>query len=195
MIAGDFLGTDVTGTTALGNSGDGVHILDASNNTIGPDNVISANAIAARGAGVSITGPQAVNNRVINNNIGTNRDSSAVLGNGRAGVYLAEAAHNNIIGSGNVISGNGFPPGADPLTTGSTGVYIFGAGTTGNWVTGNLIGTDRSGNHGLTGALVGVLIYDAPGNLVRYNTISGNQWAGVELASDATPGDRKPDRP
>ena len=140
----------------------------------------------ARGAGVGITGSQAIGNLVVNNNIGTNGNATTDLGNGRAGVFLADGANHNTIGGDNVISGNGIFSSSDPTNLGGAGVYIFGAGTTANTVTGNLIGTDRSGNRDLTDSFIGVLIYNAQVNLVSDNTISGNEWAGVELASDVT---------
>ena len=56
-VAGNFIGTNLAGTTAIPNGGDGVEINDAFNNTIGgtadaPSNVISGNT----GDGVEITG-------------------------------------------------------------------------------------------------------------------------------------------
>src|SRR5262249_35779651 len=66
LVQGNKIGTDVTGTVALGNANDGVYI-DSPNNTIGPGNLISGNL----GDGVRINGSSANNNSVVGNLIGT----------------------------------------------------------------------------------------------------------------------------
>ena len=91
-MAGNFIGTDVTGTLALGNGGDGMTIeMGASSNFIGGvdtnsggslaglGNVISAN----KGNGILITGAGATGMQIEGNDIGTNLSGSAALGNGR----------------------------------------------------------------------------------------------------------------
>ena len=112
LVAGNFIGTDVTGTKALGNAYTGVEIADSAwNNTIGGTtagdrNVISGNAQA----GVFIDG-SATGNLVAGNFIGTDVTGTKALGNGTAGVEIADSAWNNTIGGTtagdrNVISGN-----------------------------------------------------------------------------------------
>jgi hypothetical protein len=61
VVQGNFIGTDRTGTLALGNDNNGVAINSASNNAIGPGNVISANLLH----GVSITDPSASGRRAM----------------------------------------------------------------------------------------------------------------------------------
>jgi len=160
------------GTGDPGNQADGVRIDDAPDNQIGgpaagDGNVISSNS----GAGVNITGADATGNTVANNIIGLTSDASAVLGNDQAGV--ADTSPGTVIGPGNVISAN------------LIGVLISGSGASGVMVTGNLIGTDSTGEADLGNAEQGVEIDNASGATVSGNglgsqVISGNQ-VGVEI--------------
>ena len=82
-VAGNFIGTNPAGTTAIPNGGDGVEINDALNNTIGgtadgPSNVISGNT----GDGVEITGPHATGNVVAGDYIGTDLTGTVAIANG-----------------------------------------------------------------------------------------------------------------
>ena len=110
VVAGDLIGTDITGTVALGNGLDGVEInTSASSNTIGgtiagAGNVISGNA----SDGVEID-EAATANLVIGDLIGTDVTGTVAVGN-LEGVVITGS--NNTIGgtaagAGNLISGNG----------------------------------------------------------------------------------------
>jgi parallel beta-helix repeat protein len=94
----NYIGTDVNGAIALGNGGNGVSIVDAPGNLVGGNdrgnsarNVISGNV----GAGVSISGATSKTNQVINNYIGTGRDSSNAVPNEGAGVLFASGTTGN----------------------------------------------------------------------------------------------------
>jgi titin len=108
------------------------------------------------------------------NYIGLNAAGSAALGNGGHGVDVYSGPGNpintgNIIGAGNVISGNG-----------GSGVFLENLGTTGNWVQGNRIGTDVTGSFVVSNTWDGVTLSSAPGNWIGpSNLISGNGLAGV----------------
>ena len=158
-------------TANPGNLADGVWIDDAPDNQVGgassDGNVISSNA----GNGVEITGADALGNTVLNNIIGLTAAGTAVLGNDQAGV--ADTAPGTMIGPGNVISAN------------LIGVLISGAAATDVMVTGNLIGTDSTGETDLGNAEQGVEIESASGDTVKGNgqgsqVISGN-LVGVEI--------------
>jgi len=114
IIASNRIGTDITGTTGLGNgrgSGDwnrdGIQIVNAYSNTVGGPTPADRNIIAHNGrAGVFISGEQADFNVVQNNYIGTGINGSENLGNGDfgttdndadSGIYLEEGADHNII--------------------------------------------------------------------------------------------------
>jgi parallel beta-helix repeat protein len=125
-VVGNYIGTDITGSVALGN-GFGV-VISGSDNTIGGATAGARNVISGNnGSGVEIWSSQ---NLVAGNYIGTNAASTAALGNLGGGVTILDASANTI--SGNVVSGN------------STGDGVSVAGSAGNQIIGNLIGTTAS---------------------------------------------------
>ena len=71
-ISGNYIGTDATGTAAVGNQQDGIYIGEptggAQNNTIGPGNVIAHNS----GNGIRVDGPDTTGNRITQNSITDN---------------------------------------------------------------------------------------------------------------------------
>jgi hypothetical protein len=92
IVQGNFIGTNATGTVALGNDLNGVTTSEAPNNTIGGATTASRNIISANGRhGVSIgidTGSGATGITVQNNYIGTDVTGNNCLGNGRDGVFV-----------------------------------------------------------------------------------------------------------
>jgi len=179
LISGQGGGTDHTGTGSLGNISDGVQITSGpQDNTIGGDtpgerNVISANG----GSGVSIGDfltAGTSGNVVSGNYIGTDITGTVDLGNGNFGVEIDTGAINNTVGgaaagTGNVISGNNF-----------TGVTISDAGTVGNVIRGNFIGTDAGGTAALGNDGSGVSLFSGtndntvgPANIIAYNGAYG----------------------
>ena len=151
VIAGNFIGTDTTGTTALGNAGGGV-IISAANNTVGgttpgAGNVISGNT----GDGLEVNGSGATGAVVQGNIIGLNAAGTAILGNTGEGLLINDASGaligGTVAAARNVISGNGID-----------GVSLNNAGATGNLVQGNFIGTDTTGTIALGNVRHGVSI-------------------------------------
>jgi hypothetical protein len=96
-VEGNFVGTDVTGTVALGNAGDGVVIEEGAEfNTIGGITGGSGNIISGSGhLGIWLLGS---NNLIAGNYIGTDVSGMEALGNGSSGVSLHQNASNNLIG-------------------------------------------------------------------------------------------------
>ncbi len=186
QVEGNFLGTDVSGTAALGND-IGVWVDGVPDNTIGGTTAGARNVISGSKNfyGVYIIHSGATGNLVQGNFIGTDVTGTADLGNAQTGVFVSGASGNTIggtaAGAGNILSGNG------------TGVRITGAGSTGNVVQGNFIGTDVTGTEALGNAAFGV---DIPGsasnNIVggttreARNVISGNPGIGVRINSLST---------
>ena len=151
-VQGNLIGTDVTGTVALGNSGVGVDI-NASNNLVGGANTDARNVISANNRGVDLFGGS--NNTVQGNFIGTDVTGTIALGNPNVGVNLNTGVSNCIIGGltttpgtppGNLISGN----------IGNTGL-VLSADASGNLIQGNIIGADITGTQNL-GNSGGILI-------------------------------------
>jgi CSLREA domain-containing protein len=154
IVQGNYIGTDITGTRALGNA-IGVNLTNSANNTIGGASTGARNVISGnRRHGVHLGGPGSTGNVIQGNFIGTDSSGSALLSNAFTGVHLENGASGNTIGgaavgAGNVISGTG-PAGAG-------GIAMFsGAGA--NRVQGNLIGTDATGTHllGIVGSGVNI---------------------------------------
>jgi hypothetical protein len=169
IIQGNFIGTDVTGTKALG-LGDGIFTTGAAQ--IGgltatpgmpPGNVISG-ALAGGGSGHGIVIGNGVSNNVVQGNlIGTDATGTQALGNGLDGVVIFGAF--NVIGgidikARNVISANGL-----------RGVFLGtdNASVHDNLVQGNFIGTDITGTTLLGNASDGVQV-----SLSMNNTIGGD---------------------
>jgi titin len=187
-IQHNIIGTDLSGTTALGNASSGVGISGgASANTIGGTTWGLGNAISGNNNyGVVLFGDGTTNNAVLGNFIGASSTDTVALGNVGFGVGLANGASGNSIGAAvpggrNIISGN---------TRG--GISMFGAGTTGNSVQGNIIGLDYSGSAALPN-LVGVSIFgNAAANTIggaapgAGNIISGNNGDGIQLSGAST---------
>ena len=188
IVQSNFIGTDPTGTSPVGNREAGVYVENAPNTVIGGTttdlrNVISGNgqaSVLVVAQGIVITGAAASGTQVQGNLIGTDVNGSAALANLGIGVLIIGSPGNTIggtaTGARNVISGNGIH-----------GVEIDAAGATGNFVQGNHIGLDLNGNVGLGNAGDGIFISNAPGNIVggttaaAANAISSNAQAGVHI--------------
>jgi trimeric autotransporter adhesin len=180
-IANNFIGTAIGGTEELGNPV-GVRAMQARNNTIGPDNLISGN----NGPGISIRGPDASTNKILGNDIGTYIAAGGPLANLGHGVSLRDAPDTIIGGTTaeerNVISGNA-----------GSGVRIEGSPET--KVKGNLIGVyvgQESSDEYLGNRRDGVSVFGSPRTVIggstglslggacsgACNVISGNEVGG-----------------
>jgi hypothetical protein len=185
-VAGNLMGTDLTGELALPNGFYGIEV-DSGGNTVGgltagARNVISGNAQA----GVVLYQPNSIGNVIEGNYIGSDITGTKSVGVQPNGVDIDDGASNNTIGgttpaAGNLISGNL-----------NEGLGFFGTGTTGNVAQNNKIGTTASGLLSLGNGLVGEngngagVLFDngAGGNTLGTpgdgNLVSGN-GAGVVL--------------
>ncbi|RUL86295.1 NosD domain-containing protein [Tautonia sociabilis] len=179
LVSGNVVGLDATGLAALGNTGDGIALLDgASGNTVGGAQLAAGNIVSGNGAdGVVIAGGSA-RNLVSGNLIGSNASGDGAVGNAATGVRISGSSDNTVGGRVNLISGNG-----------AFGVAIAGPEASGNLVSGNLIGTDLSGRASLGGQQVGLVILNAPGNTVSGgNVIGGHSSDGVQLLGPGSSG-------
>jgi hypothetical protein len=94
-VAGNYIGTDLSGTKDLGNSNKGVYIYEAKNNTVGGATAGERNVISGNNSdGVRIIGSGASGNKVAGNYVGTDKNGTAALGNGGDGVYIKGAPNN-----------------------------------------------------------------------------------------------------
>jgi len=113
VIAGNYIGTNIDGDAARGNTAGGVLIADAASNSVGfalddDDNLIGIrNLISGNGGdGVRITGSSSTANLVAGNYIGTDASGVNALGNAGHGVQVANGAHGNFIGQGEASTQN-----------------------------------------------------------------------------------------
>jgi hypothetical protein len=111
-IQGNFIGTDLAGTHALGNLVGVQFAKAAHNNRVGGTAAGAGNVISGNGNGLVFTGSGTSNNTVEGNFIGTDVSGATALGNTANGVKFIGGAASNLIGgataaSRNVISGNG----------------------------------------------------------------------------------------
>ena len=197
VVEGNLIGTNASGTIALGNGTDyggtvgfglgngGVYIVNtnsSTNDTIGgiaagDGNVISGNT----GSGIDIA--DANSNLIEGNYIGLDISGTTSVPNLNGGVALTLSSNNTIGGTTsvarNIISGN---------TT--DGVNISGSTSTGNTVEGDYIGTDATGTIAVANGVGVVITTSATGNTIggttpgAGNLVSGNSGNGIAL-SDA----------
>lgn len=165
IIAGNFIGVDVTGAVALGNGWAGIYV-SSDGITVGTTtrgNVISGNA----DEGILIEGSNTI---VQNNLIGTDVTGTLGISNGLDGVAALLVENVDIGGSGanegNVISFN-------------SEAGIFGVEMDLSRVTGNIIGLDESGAVALGNGFEGIVLADSIDTTVASNIISGNGAGGI----------------
>lgn len=195
IIAGNLIGTDITGTSALPNGHNASQIFGAvhlgagsSLNVIGTNgdgqndaaegNLISGNDLI----GIIITGTNTQNNAVTGNIIGLDITGTSILGN-VGGIYIGTNADNNLIGTnadgkgddleGNRIGGNQ-----------TVGMLIASSNI---HISGNFIGTDKFGTADLGNGGPGINIVEPASDIVvggsyqKANIIAFNKASGISI--------------
>lgn len=213
-LQGNYVGTDITGTKALGNTGNGV--VAGENALIGGTAPEERNIISASGnfsgnvaLGVNNSGTSAT---VQGNYIGTDVTGTRSLGVAPAGITVVSNGNligGTVAGARNVISGNGIgiqigtfsgagmgnviqsnviglnAPGTGPLPNIQEGIAISNGSN-------NTIGGTEN-NDGNTIAFNGsraISIVTGTGNSVRGNSIFSNNGLAIDLGADGvTPND------
>ncbi len=211
VVAGNYIGTDRTGTTALPNGsifpqyaigveagpGSRVGVDGHDADPIAERNVISGNNSGASPSSLGDGVTAYAGSVIAGNYIGIDATGLQPLGNGGTGVVAEGGALIGTDGDGvgdeyeqNVISGN-YP------VTGQygTGIVVFGSGNT---IAGNDIGTDPTGTFSIGHQLMGVMFWGgSQDNVLGYdsddpvvdpaamrNVISGNSAYGVDMLGD-----------
>ena len=184
-VQGNFIGTDVSGTKALGNGWYGVEV-SRQDNVIGGSALGAGNVVSANGkGGIVLFLASASGNRVQGNYVGTDVTGTKDLGNVGRGIEFTNGAHDNLVGGDrfsqrNVISGN---------NGGGVGIY---SGSKYNYLLGNLIGLTQSGAGMLGNGYAGVIVTDNAGlnfiGAARAGNIIAANNQGIVLTSgcDAT---------
>lgn len=198
-VLGNYIGTNVTGTAALGNGAGGVRIVGGEANLVGG---------AVYGIIPAIKGNRIQYNAQVGVQLSADTHTNQVLANTIRynigyGVSLVSGAYDNVVGgdvitSLNVIGNNT-----------SYGVYLEGSSTTGNVVKfndienngadgitlrgdahDNTIGSDSPGAYNLIqyNAGSGLAVSDSGPNTVLYNHLASNAAYGLLLDGTATQG-------
>jgi hypothetical protein len=170
LVEGNLIGTDSTGSTAVGNNFDGVYVGHAGATiggiTAGTANILSGNGIY--GLAIDSSG------LVEGNLIGTSSAGTAAVPNieGGVGVLAAGATIGGSTGgTANTISGND-----------SDGINIYASCL----VEGNLIGTNEAGSAALANTNDGIAVFTAGATIggtssAAANVISGNTSIGLYI--------------
>jgi len=196
MVQGNFIGTDASGSNAVPNSFAGMTILNgATFNTIGGTTLTARNVISGNYIGVAIGNAGTSGNVVQGNLVGIGVDGRTAVPNTFAGIVVSGGATDNFIG--------GTAPGAANFVSANLqyGVSLSDAGTSGNTVEGNFIGTDITGTNGLgngTGSFYGANVELQSGATSNFiggtspgagNVIAFSSVKGVLLFDSATTND------
>lgn len=214
VIRNNYVGTDITGTVALGNASDGIQLTAGSNgSTVGLDWGDHTNVIAGNGRnGILVVGSS--NCGIYGNHIGVDVTGNQALANVSSGIDHI-SGQNLEVGQAenpdrkNIISGNG-----------EHGIRIsYNANATGSAIVGNRIGVGMNpsiplGNSsygifvegGNSGIMIGGASASEDGNMIahnkrgvslsatatavsiRRNGIWNHEWDGIYLASGANGG-------
>ena len=152
-VEGCYIGTDITGKTAVPNGGEGIGVF-SSNNIIGGTTPAARNVISGNlEEGIQVTpGSQAISGNVILGNfIGVSADGDKRLANQREGIFITGATRTTVggtlPGARNVVSGNHFD-----------GILLGNFSTTDNVIQGNFIGTDLTGTKAIPNDRNGISI-------------------------------------
>ena len=184
-LQGNFVGTDITGTVALGNTFDGVVASDGAligGTVSGARNVIAGNQQSNISLGLNNSGQSVT---VQGNYIGTDVTGSRAISSFTISSGIAIAGSNNIIGglvpeAQNVISGN------------AVGILFRSANVgspQGNVVQGNLIGLNAAGTAAIPNTQGGIQFTDGSNNFIggtqsgAANKIAFNDKYGVVVFS------------
>jgi CSLREA domain-containing protein len=171
LIEGNFIGTDITGSTDQGNAESGIAVENTSSNRIGWTAPASRNVISGNDLyGVLLFGILTPYNLVQGNFIGTDLTGTLPIGNG-VGIGIRHSPAANIIGGSvagarNIISGN------------QSGAHMSSA--IGTLLQGNLIGTDVNGSTPLANLSGVFLDTESSSNTIggttagARNVVSGN---------------------
>lgn len=180
VVAGNYLGTDITGTLPLGNTNYGIQLEGTSSDNIfgtdsdGDDDTSERNVLSANGSGIRfLVSGSGTNNRIAGNYIGVTSGGNTDLGNTNSGIDLNGNFSQTIVGTNgdnindlaerNILSGNG-----------DDGIRF--ADSNDNIVAGNYIGVGADGSTPIPNDKRGVFITTTSAdNTIGYDPSMANQ--------------------
>ena len=181
-VTGCYIGPDFSGEAAGSSTTHGIFLgVGSSYNIIGGPDHSDRNIISGNGySGIEIRSSHY--NHIEGNFIGMDRSGVDTLGNGTLGVDVGMESKHNVIGPGNIITGNA-----------NYGILFSQSGTDSNRVVGNFIGTDSSGTLVFRKQSYGIYMHDKVCHNViggtspeERNVICGNTIVGVSIYGDST---------
>jgi parallel beta-helix repeat protein len=209
IILGNYIGTGITGTHALGNLAPGIQVFNANNVTIGGTstsarNVIAGNSPVGGFADIDILG--STNILIQGNYVGVDKSGNvplSSLASSSVGILVRQNSSyvtiggtstgtGNVLGSRdtliaisgganyNTVQGNSLGVGADGITPLSSNTGIGILGTTNNMIGGTASG---AGNTIANSGGDGVFVQSAGGNSILGNSIHNNGGLGIHLDS------------
>jgi parallel beta-helix repeat protein len=156
VIAGNYIGLDLDGTTVQANTTQGIDLIKSSGNTIGGETAAERNVISGnKQNGIKLSGSS--NNQILGNYIGTDATGALDRGNTYNGIWITDISNSNTVSEQNVISGND-----------ANGVRISVKSKL-NTLGGNYIGITAAGTAALGNSLDGVRLENATENLIGHS--------------------------
>jgi probable HAF family extracellular repeat protein len=183
VIAGNYIGTNINGNVALGNSGPGIMVNSLSRYPdestgiagvrIGGISDASRNIVAGnREMQIEIVGPVSAGTVIMNNYIG-------VLANGQAGQTPADSEYGLMIKTDGTLIGEDSEGNIVPNVIGGNQYGIVLVGNMNLVGGGNKIGTNPGGTVAVPNH-TGIWVLGNGNNILK-NTISGNKNYGIEI--------------
>ncbi len=183
VIAGNFVGTNRSATTAMGNGTDGIYVVNSFSGVIGGAAPGSRNVVSGNdGSGLNLY--LADGTTIQGNFIGTDITGTQPIRNSGSGIYLGS--------NGNLVGGSGAGEGNVISANGLHGIQLWGGSD--NTIQGNRIGTDVNGTAALGNYASGInsgWAFTFPmdnqiggtgvgaGNVIAYNGSSGVAMANT----------------
>lgn len=173
QILNNKVGVNPSGTSALGNAGNGIAIINTSGCTV------SGNLCSGNTHGGILVYQGASSNLITNNIVGLNAAGTAAIPNQGNGISIIGSNNNTV--SNNVSSGNGYD-----------GILIY-EGASSNTVIGNTVGLNAAGSAAIgNNNGISVLSEGTSSNIIggdtaaKRNIVSGNRATGIYLADQAS---------
>lgn len=168
-ILSNYIGTNYSGTAALGNRGFGVVVS-------GTGNIVGKNLISGNRTGIRVL--NATDARIRQNRIGTNNDATLTIPNTQYGIVVNNSTETLIGGLGDAL----------PEASNIIGGNVVGVGvlenSTQTTISGNFIGVSPSGTL-LPNSSHGIVTKNQPGTVIVGNTVGGNLGNGILIEGDA----------
>lgn len=188
-VVQNFIGTDKNGTADLGNSQEGIRIVDSSNSVIGGGTAASRNVISGNdGSGISIiqSGNRDATGMIIpaaNNLIAANFIGVDVTGNATTIIGGFQTSPVGNTGSGVLINAGGNTVGGNRTTGAAASTCVNGCNViAGNRANGVSLGSNFATGNTVSGNNIGVGITGTPAAGTAGNAI-GNRDNGIQISN------------